>query len=78
MYSNHFKEEITYKLTVSAIDVCSEALFTATENAIELNAEVDFLYSIFSTKKKWKELRTIRYHRQQSTLCKTKRDKHNA
>src|SRR5262245_51247347 len=30
------------KADVSAIDVCSEALFTATENAIALNAEVDF------------------------------------
>jgi release factor glutamine methyltransferase len=42
---------------VSAIDVCSEALFTATENAIELNAEVDFLLLDFLDEKKWKELR---------------------
>src|SRR6187397_1004042 len=31
------------KANVSAIDVCSEALFTATENAIKLNADIDFL-----------------------------------
>jgi release factor glutamine methyltransferase len=42
--------------TVSAIDVCSEALFTATENAIELNAEVDFLLLDFLDEEKWKEL----------------------
>ena len=41
---------------VSAIDVCSEALFTATENAIELNAEVDFLLLDFLDEEKWKEL----------------------
>ena len=41
---------------VSAIDVCSEALFTATENAIELNAEVDFLLFDFLDEEKWKEL----------------------
>jgi release factor glutamine methyltransferase len=44
---------------VSAIDVCSEALFTATENAIELNADVDFLLFDFLDEEKWKELRTI-------------------
>ena len=42
--------------TVSAIDVCSEALFTATENAIELNAEVDFILLDFLDEEKWKEL----------------------
>jgi len=42
--------------TVSAIDVCSEALFTATENAIELNAEVDFILFNFLDEEKWKEL----------------------
>ena len=42
--------------TVSAIDVCSEALFTATENAIELNADVDFLLLDFLDEEKWKEL----------------------
>ena len=42
--------------TVSAIDVCSEALFTATENTIELNAEVDFLLLDFLDEEKWKEL----------------------
>jgi release factor glutamine methyltransferase len=41
---------------VSAIDVCSEAVFTATENAIELNAEVDFLLLDFLDEEKWKEL----------------------
>jgi release factor glutamine methyltransferase len=41
---------------VSAIDVCSETLFTATENAIELNAEVDFLLLDFLDEEKWKEL----------------------
>ena len=42
--------------TVSAIDVCSEALFTATENAIELNADVDFLLIDFLDEEKWKAL----------------------
>lgn len=41
---------------VSAVDVCSEALFTATENAIELNAEVHFLLLDFLDEEKWKEL----------------------
>jgi len=41
---------------VSAIDVCSEALFTATENAMELNAEVNFLLVDFLDEEKWKEL----------------------
>ena len=41
---------------VSAIDVCSEALFTATENAIELNAEVGFLLVDFLDEEKWNEL----------------------
>src|SRR6187401_2762601 len=41
---------------ISAIDVCSEALFTATENAIELNAEVDFFLIDFLDEEKWKEL----------------------
>jgi release factor glutamine methyltransferase len=42
--------------TVSAIDVCSEALFTATENAMELNADVDFLLLNFLDEPKWNEL----------------------
>ena len=42
--------------TVSAIDVCSEALFTATENAIELNADIDFLLLDFLDEEKWIEL----------------------
>ena len=41
---------------VSAIDVCSEALFTATENAIALNAEINFLLIDFLDEEKWKEL----------------------
>ena len=41
---------------VSAIDVCSEAVFTATENAIEFNAEVDFVLLDFLDEEKWKEL----------------------
>lgn len=41
---------------VSAIDVCSEALFTATENAIALEAEVDFVLLDFLDEAKWKDL----------------------
>ena len=41
---------------VSAIDVCSEALFTATENAIALEAEVNFTLLDFLDEEKWKEL----------------------
>ena len=41
---------------VSAIDVCSEALFTATENAIKLNTEVDFTLLDFLDEEKWYEL----------------------
>src|SRR6187551_1404050 len=37
---------------VSSIDVCSEALFTATENAMELNADVDFLLLDFLDEEK--------------------------
>jgi release factor glutamine methyltransferase len=43
------------QVTVSAIDVCSEALFTATENAISLNADVDFRLLDFLDEEKWKE-----------------------
>jgi release factor glutamine methyltransferase len=42
--------------SVSAIDVCSEALFTATENAIELDAEIGFMLLDFIDEEKWKEL----------------------
>jgi len=42
--------------TVSAIDVCSEALFTATENAIGLTADVDFILLDFLDEEKWKQL----------------------
>jgi len=41
---------------VSAIDVCSEALFTVTENAIALDAEVDLMLLDFLDEEKWKEL----------------------
>jgi len=41
---------------VSAIDVCSEALFKATENAIKLNTEVDFTLLDFLDEEKWYEL----------------------
>jgi len=40
---------------VSAIDVCSEALFTATENAIEHKVDVDFILLDFLDEEKWKE-----------------------
>jgi release factor glutamine methyltransferase len=43
--------------SVFAIDVCSEALFTAIENAIGLNAEVDFILLDFLDEEKWKELK---------------------
>jgi release factor glutamine methyltransferase len=42
--------------TVSAIDVCSEALFVATENAIEHNIDVDFILLDFLDEEKWEEL----------------------
>ena len=41
---------------ISALDVCSEALFIATENAVEFNAEVDFILFDFLDEEKWKEL----------------------
>jgi release factor glutamine methyltransferase len=41
---------------ISAIDVCSEALFTATENAIEHNTEVDFILLDFLDEEKWAAL----------------------
>jgi release factor glutamine methyltransferase len=41
--------------TVSATDVCSEALSTATENAVELNAEINFALLDFLDEEKWKE-----------------------
>jgi release factor glutamine methyltransferase len=41
---------------VSAVDVCSEAIFTATENAVEHNAEVDFVLLDFLDETKWNEL----------------------
>lgn len=41
---------------VTAIDVCSEALFTATENAIQQNAEVNFILLDFLDEETWNEL----------------------
>jgi release factor glutamine methyltransferase len=41
---------------VSAIEVCSEAIFTATENAVEHNTEVDFVLLDFLDESKWNEL----------------------
>lgn len=41
---------------ISAIDVCSEALFVATENAIEHNVDVDFILLDFLNEEKWEEL----------------------
>ena len=41
---------------ISAIDVCSEALFIATENAIEHNTEINFVLLDFLDEEKWKEL----------------------
>lgn len=41
---------------VKAIDVCSETLFSASENAIELNADVEFALMDFLDEEKWNEL----------------------
>jgi release factor glutamine methyltransferase len=41
---------------ISAIDVCSEALFTATENAIDHNTEVDFILLDFLDEDNWAAL----------------------
>lgn len=41
---------------VSAIDVCSEALFVATENAIGHNVEVNFILLDFLDEEKWNQL----------------------
>ena len=41
---------------VSAIDVCSEALFIATENAVALEAEVDFVLLDFLDEQQWNKL----------------------
>ena len=40
---------------VSAVDVCSEALFIATENAIQHNAEVNFILLDFLDEENWKD-----------------------
>jgi len=49
-------KKILQEANVSAIDVCSEALFTATENAIELNVGVNFLLLDFLNEERWNEL----------------------
>jgi release factor glutamine methyltransferase len=41
---------------VEAVDVCSEALFTSTENALNLDAEVEFRLLDFLDEEKWNEL----------------------
>ena len=49
------KKKMTHA-NVSAIDVCSEALFTATENAIDHNTEIDFILLDFLDEEKWAAL----------------------
>lgn len=44
------------KADVSAIDVCSEALFIATGNAIEHDTEIDFILFNFLDEEKWAAL----------------------
>ena len=41
---------------VSAIDVCSEAIFIATENAADHNTDIDFILMDFLNEEKWYEL----------------------
>lgn len=41
---------------VTAIDVCGEALYTATENAAELDADINFILFDFLDEEKWNEL----------------------
>ncbi len=40
---------------VSAIDVCSEAIFLATENAVALETEIEFILLDFLNEEKWNE-----------------------
>lgn len=42
--------------SVSAIDVCSEAIFTATENAVTFETDIEFTLVDFLDENKWKEL----------------------
>ena len=42
--------------SVSAVDICSEALFTATENAMLHDTDVNFILLDFLDEAKWKEL----------------------
>jgi release factor glutamine methyltransferase len=44
------------RASVSAIDICSEALFVATENAIDHNTDIDFILLDFLDEEKWREL----------------------
>lgn len=41
---------------VTAIDVCGEALYTATENAAELDADINFILFDFLDEENWSEL----------------------
>ena len=43
-------------VNITAIDVCSDALFIATENAIKHNTEIDFILFDFLDEEKWKKL----------------------
>src|SRR5688572_33313065 len=49
------KKKLTHA-NISAIDVCSEALFTATENAIEHETDINFILLDFLDEENWKEL----------------------
>ena len=49
------KKKLSF-VDINAIDVCSEALFTATENAIEHNVEIDFILLDFLDEEKWNQL----------------------
>lgn len=44
------------QVTLSAIDVCSEAIFTATENALALVTDINFILLDFLDEEKWKGL----------------------
>ncbi|HLF47291.1 MAG TPA: peptide chain release factor N(5)-glutamine methyltransferase [Chitinophagaceae bacterium] len=43
-------------VSLSAIDVCSEAIFTATENAIALETDIEFILLDFLDEKNWNGL----------------------
>lgn len=42
--------------SVSAVDVCSEAIYTATENAIALESDIEFILLDFLDENKWDKL----------------------